>query len=203
MNGSVNVINKAENDLNVTVNNVGGEIQIIIEQKSNIDLLSLKAGDTFKVNVEYIVLEQFVGNKTAIIRKELLKDTMAFDGDNNNWKTSDIREFLNKDYLEEIKEAFGKDKIVEHTVDLLSLDGLDDYGTSTDKVSLLTIDQYRKYRKVIGGNLDNYWWLVTPDSTSSDSSASYVRYVDSDGSVDCYDCSWGDVGVRPFFILQS
>ena len=203
MNGNVNVINKAENDLNVTVNNVGGEIQIIIEQKSNIDLLSLKAGDTFKVNVEYIVLEQFVGNKTAIIRKELLKDTMAFDGDNNNWKTSDIREFLNKDYLEEIKEAFGKDKIVEHTVDLLSLDGLDDYGTSTDKVSLLTIDQYRKYRKVIGGNLDNYWWLVTPDSTSSDSSARCVRYVGSDGGVGCDGCGWDGRGVRPFFILQS
>ena len=203
MNGNVNVINKAENDLNVTVNNVGGEIQIIIEQKSNIDLLSLKAGDTFKVNVEYIVLEQFVGNKTAIIRKELLKDTMAFDGDNNNWKTSDIREFLNKDYLEEIKEAFGKDKIVEHTVDLLSLDGLDDYGTSTDKVSLLTIDQYRKYRKVIGGNLDNYWWLVTPDSTSSDSSAHCVRCVRSFGRVGCGGCRWDDSGVRPFFILQS
>ena len=204
MNGNVNVINKAENDLNVTVNNVGGEIQIIIEQKSNIDLLSLKAGDVFKVhNIEYIVLEQLANNQTAIIRKDLIEDTMRFDPDDNNWKTSSIRTFLNREYLEEIEEAFGKDRIIDHTVDLLSLDGLDDYGTSVDKVSLLTIDQYRKYRKLLGDNLDNWWWLVTPDSTPSGSSPLCVQYVYSGGGVSYNDCYWDDGGVRPFFILQS
>lgn len=204
MNGNVNVINKAENDLNVTVNNVGGEIQIIIEQKSNIDLLSLKAGDVFKVhNIEYIVLEQLANNQTAIIRKDLIEDTMRFDPDDNNWKTSSIRTFLNREYLEEIEEAFGKDRIIDHTVDLLSLDGLDDYGTSVDKVSLLTIDQYRKYRKLLGDNLDNWWWLVTPDSTPSGSSPRCVLHVHSNGLVLFNGCDWDDGGVRPFFILQS
>ena len=203
MSNNVNVINKAENDLNVVVNNIDGGIQIIIDtKKKELDLLSLEAGDIFKVdNVEYIVLEQLADNQTAIIRKDLLEDTMEF-GSDNNWKTSSIREFLNGEYLKEIEKSFGKDRIVEHSVDLLSMDGLDDYGTSIDKVSMLTIDQYRKYRKVIGKNLDTWWWLITPDSTPSGSSARCVQCVDSGGSVDC-DGGDFDEGARPFFILQS
>ena len=199
----VNVINKAEKDLDVTVNNVDGNIQIIIStKKADIDLLSLKTGEIFEVNnVEYIVLEQLHANQTAVIRKELLDD-MEFGDDNNNWKTSSIRKYLNGDYLKEIEEAFGKDRIVEHKVDLLSLDGLDDYGVSIDKVSLLTIDQYRRYRKVLGDNLENWWWLSTPDSTPSGYSGRYVRCVYSNGRVYYCGCDYSG-GVRPFFILQS
>ena len=204
MSNNVNVINKAEKDLDITVNNIDGNIQIIINaKKMDINLLALKAGETFRVNdIEYIVLEQLDGNQTAVIRKELLEDEREFDSDNNDWRTSSIREFLNEEYLEEIEKVFGKERIVEHTVDLLSLDGLDDYGTSDDKVSLLTIDQYRKYRKVLGGNLDDWWWLITPDSTPSGESASFVQCVCSGGCVGCCRCCY-DGGVRPFFILQS
>lgn len=199
----VNVINKAEESLNVTVNDIDGNTQIIIERKENADLFSLSLGEVFKVdNVEYIVLDQLDGNQTAVIRKELLKGDMEF-GDNNNWKTSSLREYLNGKYLEEIENAFGKDRIVEHTVNLLSLDGLDDYGTCEDKVSLLTIDQYREYRKLLGGNLNEWWWLVTPDSTPSGWSSRYVQCVGSYGRVRYCDCFWGGRGVRPFFILQS
>lgn len=204
MSNNVNIINKAENELDVVINNIDGSIQIIIDTKKNeIDLLALKAGEMFKVDdVEYIVLEQLDGNQTAIIRKDLLENTMKFDSDDNNWKTSSMREFLNNKYLEEIEKAFGKDRIVEHTIDLLSMDGLDDYGISIDKVSLLTIDQYRKYRKVLGKNINNWWWLITPDSTSSGWSARYVQCVDSGGYVGYGGCDY-DEGVRPFFILKS
>lgn len=203
MSGNINVINKSEKDLDVTINNVDGNIQIVINRKVDVDVLALKAGEKFKVNdVEYIVLEQLANNQTAIIRKDPLDDDMEFDSDNNNWKTSGIRKFLNEEYLKEIEKVFGKHGIVDHTVDLLSLDGLDDYGTSIDKVSLLTVDQYRKYRKTLGDNLESWWWLATPDSTSSGWSSRYVLYVCSGGIVSYGDCGC-DVGVRPFFILQS
>lgn len=73
MRNNVNVINKAEKELNVTVNNVDGNIQIIIDtKKDNIDLLLLSVGSVFKIDdVEYIVLDQLTNNKTAVIRKEL------------------------------------------------------------------------------------------------------------------------------------
>lgn len=204
MSNNVNVINKAEKDLNVTVNNVDGSIQIVISSKKNdLNILELNAGDMFNVDgVEYIVLEQLDGNQTAILRKELLDENMKFDSNNNNWKTSSIRKFLNGKYLEEIEREFGKNRIVEHEVDLLSLDGLDNYGISTDKVSLLTIDQYRKYRKVLGENMDNWWWILTPDSTHSGWSTRCVRCVLSGGDVGYGGCDCGG-GVRPFFIVQS
>ena len=141
----VNIINNAEEDLNVIINSVDGVIQVIIEKKMDVNLLSLKVGDIFNMdNVEYIVLEQLEGNQTAIIRKEVLEESMKFDSDNNNWKTSSIRRYLNDEYLREIENVFGRERIIEHIVDLLSLEGLDDYGVSTHKVSFLTIDQYRK-----------------------------------------------------------
>lgn len=205
---NINVINNVDKELNVIVNKENNDnIEIIIDLKNdNIDLLALKQGDVFhKNNVEYIVLEQLPDKQTVVIRKYLLENKMEFDSDNNNWKTSSIRERLNNNvdgYLREVEDAFGKDKIVTHTVDLLSLDGLDDYGTSNDKISLLTIDQYRKYRKILSENINKWWWLLTPDSTSSGSSASYVRCVRSIGVVS-YDHCGCDGGVRPFFIIQS
>lgn len=205
---NINVINNVDKELNVIVNKENNDnIEIIIDLKNdNIDLLALKQGDVFhKNNVEYIVLEQLPDKQTVVIRKYLLENKMEFDSDNNNWKTSSIRERLNNNvdgYLREVEDAFGKDKIVTHTVDLLSLDGLDDYVTSNDKISLLTIDQYRKYRKILSENINKWWWLLTPDSTSSGSSASYVRYVSSGGCVYYGLCGY-DGGVRPFFIIQS
>lgn len=203
LSNSIKVINRAENNLEVTVTNVYDNIQIIINKKIDTNLLSLNAGNIFKANgVEYMVLEHLDKNQTAIIKKVCLEDTMEFDSDNNNWKTSGIRKKLNGYYLKELEETFGKGKIVEHTVNLLSMDGLDNYGMSTDKVSLLTIDQYRKYRKVLGENMNIWWWLITPDSTPLGESASYVRFVGSDGRMRCCMCDL-DMGVRPFFVLQS
>lgn len=200
MKNNISVINRTENEFDVTVDNVDGNIQIIIDKKTDITLLN--PGNTFKVNnVEYIVLEQFGLHQTAVIRKETLKNDMKF-GSNNNWKESDIQKFLNGEYLEGIERDFGKDRIVKHTIDLLSLDGLDDYGTSTDKVSILTIDQYRKYRKLFCDNLNKCWWLATPDSTLSGNGERYVRCVGSDGGVGYDVCDYAG-GVRPFFILQS
>lgn len=204
MSNNVNVINNVGKDVVVTVNNKDGSTQIIIDLAGNkVELSTLNPGDIFKVgSVEYIVLEHFDNGTTGIIRKELLEENMKFDSDNNNWKTSDIRKFLNENYLKILNSSFGEDNIVEHTVDLLSLDGLDDYKTSTDKVSLLTIDQYRKYRKILGENKDNWWWLSTPDSTPSGYGSGDVQYVGSSGYVSFHWYS-GVKGVRPFFILKS
>lgn len=164
-------------------------------------LLSVKVGDV--MNEKYIVLEHFADGTTAVIRRDLLEDTMEFGDSNNDWRESNVRKYLNNDYLKEIETEFGAENIVEHTTNLFSMDGLDDYGTCRNKVGLLDIDQYRKYRKVLGENMDSWWWLLTPDSTPSGWSAQFVRCVRSDGGVRCLDCHWYDGAVRPFCILKS
>ena len=118
---NINVINNVDKELNVIVNKENNDnIEIIIDLKNNkINLLALKPGDVFhKSNVEYIVLEQLPDKQTAVIRRYLLENEMEFDSDNNNWKTSSLRERLNNNvdgYLREVEDAFGKDQIVTHT----------------------------------------------------------------------------------------
>lgn len=88
------------------------------------------------------------------------------------------------------------------TLDLLSLDGLDDYGiVEGDILAIPTLDLYRECRKSIPKS-DN-WWLATPDSTPSGTGASYVRCVRYNGLVYYDVCGWRNKGVRPFFIIKS
>ena len=124
-------------------------------------------------------------------------------GENNNYAESSIRKKLvDSDLAMKLRKEYG-DRLVPVTLDLLSLDGLDDYGiVEGDILAILTLDLYRECRKSIPKS-DDWWWLATPDSTPSGAGASYVRFVLSDGDVDCIGCDWGDGGVRPFCIIKS
>lgn len=153
------------------------------------------------INGKYIVLEQLLCDTAIVIRKELLTEPMNFDENNNDWKSSSRREYLNSSYLKEVEDEFGGKNILPHYTDLLSLDGLGDYGECIDKIGLLSIDQYRKYRKLLTP-VDRAWWLVTPDSTPSGTGSSYVQCVSSYGAVSFDGCRWWH-GVRPFFYLKS
>lgn len=202
MTNNVNVINKAGNSVDVKVNEVNGAIQIVIDvPQTGTELSLLSPGDVFEKNgIKYIVCEQFADGRTAVVRKECLDDKMEF-GSDNNWKNSDLRKYLNGKYYNEIKNTFGVENIMDHEVDLTSLDGYDDYGVSTDKISVMNIDRYRKYHRFIG-NTGCWYWLSTPNSTPSGVGSSGVRCVDGGGGVDWDVCSCSG-SVRPFFILKS
>lgn len=149
------------------------------------------AGTAWKIiditDTGYMCLAESIGNR-------------KFDSDDNNWKTSDLRNYLNKEFLEKIEEEIGKGNVLEFERNLLSLDGQTEYGTCIDKVSLLTVDEYRKYRKYIP-NADKWWWLITPWSTPCNDYSSTVAVVSPSGSIDHgrYDYN---VGVRPFCIFS-
>lgn len=166
-----------------------------------VNLGFLKPGDIFrgKGGTEYIVCEQFL-DCTAVVRKDVLSVTMAF-GDDNNWANSVWRKYLNSEYIKELNREFGEENIVEHEVNLLSMDGYDDYGVVRDKVSAMTFDRYRKYHKYVG-NVSEWNWLSTPDSTPSGYGASYVQCVFGGGCVD-YARRGYCSGLRPFCVLKS
>ncbi len=161
----------------------------------------LNPGDVFKgkSETEYIVCghEHFV---TYVVRRKLLDETMRF-GDTNNWTESNIRKYLNEDYVQVIEREFGNGNIVAFERDLISLDGYNDYATCVDKVSVMNVMEYVKYHKYVG-NCDFRYVLITPDSTPSGCGANHVRYVINDGSVGCNRCDIS-FGVRPFFVLKS
>lgn len=198
----INIINKSEEKINVEVSEVDGIIQLTIDAVPiKKRLSSFAPGEIFSKNgTEYIVCEHFEDGSTAVIRKVCLEEDIEF-GVTNNWTESNLRNYLNSKYLEDISDDFGKDNILDHEVDLLSLDGYNDYGSTFDKVSVLTIDRYRRYHKLIKNtNLTN--WLSTPDSTPSGTGVSFVQVICDSGHVRWDYSSYG-YGVRPFFILKS
>lgn len=126
---------------------------------------------------------------------------MEFDSGNNDWRTSDLRKYLNEEFLKKIESEIGAGNLTEFERNLLSLDGQTEYGTCDDKVSLLTVDEYRKYRKLIP-NTGDWFWLISPWSTPCNDFKNSVAVVAPAGVI----CDFGYYcggGVRPFCIFSS
>lgn len=197
------------NNANVKIENGKVTIDLNPEQiaaltcSNKVKLSTLKPKDEFKLGNEvFIVLEQ-TDNGTRVISKEFAYDNVKF-GDDSDWKVSPIRKTLNNEYFKKIAATIGEKNILSMDRDLTSLDGLDDYGSCTDKVSLLTIAEYAKYHKILGlkSNYRYSWWLITPTSTPSNCDYNYVCYVNSRGILYGYICDSHN-GVRPFLNLES
>nr|WP_296064383.1 hypothetical protein [uncultured Mediterraneibacter sp.] len=125
-----------------------------------------------------------------------------FDGSCNNWKCSDLRKELNTDLKDKIEDELGKGALVGFERDLLSMDGQTEYGTCKDLVSLISVDEYRKYRKFLPST-DRYWWTITPDSTPCNNDSMWLRVVCPGGRIGNSYCYNGGYGVRPFCIFSS
>ena len=124
-----------------------------------------------------------------------------FDENSSDWNESSLREYLNNEFYEKIAREVGRENIISSKRDLLSLDGQTEYGETDDFVSLLTVDEYRKYRKFIP-NTDEWWWLITPWSTPCNNYKSTVAVVSPSGHFDYGNCcNYG--GVRPVCIFSS
>ena len=159
-------------------------------------------------NEWYVVEQDIENNRTKVWKKELIDGTYKFDNGSNDFRTSEIKNVLNDEngkILSDIYKGFGKENVLLDTVDLLSMDGLDTYGTCDCKVHLGTFDDYRKARKngMFRTENEKPFWLDTPDSTNEGCSASCVRIVYSSGIVFYRGCFWGGYGVRPFCSLDS
>ena len=126
---------------------------------------------------------------------------MKFDSENNDWRTSNLRKYLNEEFLKKMESEIGTGILIEFERNLLSLDGQTEYGTCDDKVSLLTVDEYRKYRKFIA-NTDDWFWLISPLSTPCNGFKNSVSVVAPSGRVGDYNCRYCN-GVRPFCIFSS
>ena len=119
----------------------------------------------------------------------------------NDWRTSTIRKDLNENFLAAIKTA-GKidaDRIVLTEWDLSDHQGGVGYGTSRDKIGLLSQKQFEKYAEQDLLELEDWWWLITPYAGN----ANYARAVSSDGTLYSTGAYIGGRGVRPAFRLES
>lgn len=177
------------------------EVSMLKIQK-NLKLLNkkLEINDVFELaGLKWKVLD--ITEKGYFCLADKLEKAMMFDSNCNDWKTSRLREYLNTEFYKKLCEEIGKENIVPFERNLVSLDGQTEYGTCIDKVSLLSVDEYRKYRKLIP-NTNYYWWMLTPDSTKCNNDARYINVVRPSGDFSRNCCSSSN-GVRPVCIFPS
>ena len=184
------------------INELRNDVKMLKENtKGRVVPAGLKVGDTFElVGLEWKILD--ITQEGYRCHAERLENDMQFDSSCNNWQESDLRSYLNTEFREQLEDAVGKDNIIPFKRDLLSMDGQTEYGTCEDKVSLLTVDEYRKYRALIPNTSDYWWWTITPDSTKCNDDTRWVRVVSPSGDVRNYFCD-DNLGVRPFCIFSS
>lgn len=158
-------------------------------------------GKTVEIaGMEWMILDNTEKGYFAVLNGFDGKERV-FDSYSNNWISSKLREELNTKFLKNIEDELGEDAVIGFDRDLLSLDGQTEYGHCEDKISLLTVDEYRKYRKLLP-NMPKWWWLITPWSTPVNDYNSTLAVVSSSGSVGSSDCVYSD-GVRPVCIFSS
>ena len=186
-------------DLEKRVEILEKRIDKLESEKMNEKLNGLNVGDTFELaGLTWTILDVTEDWYKCIA--ERFEDGMVFDDGSNDWRTSILREYLNEDFYNRLASEIGEDNIILFERDLLSLDGQTEYANCDDKVSLLTVDEYRKYRKLIP-NPDYWQWLITPWSTPCNGYYRSVTAISPYGCFDDYDCN-NRYGVRPICIFS-
>ena len=180
---------------------IDSELESKLSILNQVKLSDVKPGSIIKgkTETEWIVFRHEEDGTTKLLRKDLLDNMMKFDSSCNNFGAASIKTILNTEYIKDVESDFGKENLLYHEVNLMALNGTL-YDSVREKVSLLTLDDYRwaVANGIITENMDTWWWLATPWSDGSN----FVTYVGSNGLVSYYWCS--DSGaVRPFISLPS
>lgn len=135
-----------------------------------------------------------------VVLKNVPFDTQSRD-DRNNYIGSGVHESLDR-WASEHEQLY--EAALDCPLDLLSMDGMDDYGQPEVSVRMLTVDEYRKYRALIPLTKEAYW-LATAWTTlrSPNSGADYAYYVYTSGALGDSYVSNPLFAARPAFYLES
>lgn len=172
------------------------------EVKAGVELSTLEPGEKFETELgKFIVLDQDSEHgQTKVIQEKIFIEDVKF-GSTNDYRKSELKELFEGEVTEAYSKVFG-DALVEHTVQIRSVDN-QDYGEITCKVRPLTFDEAREYnRLLVNKSLPDWWWTCSPWSSEDRGWKYSVAVISSGGGVNgcVYDFS---VGVRPFCILKS
>ena len=126
-----------------------------------------------------------------------------FDKNSRDYNTSNLKKVIETDIQPIIEKYVGADNIVEHEVDLTSVDMQTEFNSCKCKVRPITFDEARKFNNLlVNDDLDDWWWTCTPWSTEKRGYKYSISVVSPSGGVDNGICNSND-GVRPFCILKS
>ena len=182
------------------------ELVRILEEKekgTQVELSTLIPGETFKIGEhDFIVLKQEEG-QTKVISKELMARGVQFDDETKDYNASSLKKLIENDIQPIIEKEVGADNLIEHEVDLISVDMQQEFEPCRCKVRPVTFDEARKFNGLlVNKDLDDWWWTCTPWSTQERGWKYSMAVVSPSGYI--YSSSYyNGRGVRPFCILKS
>ena len=170
--------------------------------KNQVQLSTLAAGQKFKTGIGNFIVLAHDKNGTKVIQEDFFAKDLEFDSNSPDYTKSDLKELFDTEILAAYEKEFGEDNLVEHTVDLKSID-MQDYGSVTCKVRPIAFDEAREFNQFLAkADLPDWWWTCTPWSTKERGWECSVAVVSPLGDIFWNFCS-PDLGVRPFCILKS
>ncbi len=195
------IINKSCNENAIALSGV--EIAIIaldllksglIAFDNRITVDEIKQGDVFKWGKKkYIKLDGTSAGCLCLAKDAWFNS--EFDDKTSNWERSQLRGDIARKATSRIPDV---NKLMLFDRDLTTDDGLAIYGRCSDSVSMLTCDEYRKYRKYIP-ETNKWYWTITASTTRD----CRVRTVDSDGSLNYDYVYFNQYWVRPLICLDK
>jgi hypothetical protein len=173
------------------------------ERKNKVELSTLASGDVFEIGKnDFIVLEQ-IGAETKIISKNFMAEDIVYDEDSRDYNKSNLKEIIEDKIQPIIESEVGENNLVEHTVELTSVDMQHEFDDCKCKVRPITFDEARKYNNLLPNKeLGDWWWTCTPWSTAEREWKYSMAVVSSAGYVRNDYCN-SYLGVRPVCILKS
>lgn len=171
------------------------------------EICKVRNGEHFIVDGEEFVKLGEIGDGAFVLLVGTLPDYCTFesedaddDREHNNFIGSNVKRVVDE-WLYGHKIL--SDAAMALPIDLTSMDGMTDYGMPIVYGRILTVDEYRKYRRFIPLT-DKPFWTATPWCTrSSYSSSSYAYRVYPDGSVSDSNAYIASGCARPALALKS
>lgn len=173
------------------------------ERKNKVKLSTLAPGDVFEIGKnDFIVLEQ-MSFETKVISKDFMAENIVYDEDSRDYNESNLKKVIEDEIQPIIESEVGENNLVEHTVELTSVDMQHEFDDCECKVRPITFDEARKYNNLLPNKeLDDWWWTCTPWSTEERGCSYSITVVSSAGNFGNFNC--GNLsGVRPVCILKS
>ena len=172
-------------------------------------LKEVPAGTTFEVwHRKFTVLEKDWESNALVIDTSVERLApfrgIGYEIAPNNFKSSRIREWLNDQFIWELrKDGANDNNILDFKIDLECTFGCHEYGIDSVKAGILTLKQYGKYHNIIP-KTERGWWLATPweplELSLRMKESVYVWYVEPEGVIQSHCGQAG--GIRPVLTLS-
>lgn len=152
------------------------------------EICKVRNGERFIIDGEEFVKLGDIAGGAFVLLADTLPDYCAFesgdadgDRDHNNFIGSNVKRVVDE-WLHSHKVI--SEAALALPIDLTSMDGMTDYGMPNVYGRILTVDEYRKYRRFIPLT-DKPFWTATPWCTRSSYSSynNYAYFVSPVGSL--------------------